>query len=155
MLLGSSNLLAAKSPHQRLNCILYILVLYRFNKWDVACKLSLEKLGGGELKAKLTAADDCSLKLKWHIWECYPSSNFLPESDVTFFYIMSAFPFNIIAPSSGTTISAVSVFLLTMNADHVLQDQDPLSQDLQGLPELLHSLSLNHTITFIPDQFSK
>lgn len=35
-----------------------------------------------------------------------------------------------------------SVFLLTMNAYHVLQDQDPLSQDLQGLPELLHGLTL-------------
>lgn len=68
---------------------------------------------------------------------------------------MSAFPFNIITPSSGTAISAVSVFLLTMNADHVLQDQDPLSQDLQGLPELLHGLSLNNTITFISDRFSK
>lgn len=49
---------------------------------------------------------------------------------------------------------AISVFLLTVNADHVLQDQDPLGQDLQGLPELLHGLSLNNTITFILDYFS-
>lgn len=36
-----------------------------------------------------------------------------------------------------------------MNADHVFQDQDPLSQDLQGFPELLHSLTLGNTIMFI------
>lgn len=36
-----------------------------------------------------------------------------------------------------------------MNANHVLQDQDPLSQDLQGLPELLHGLALNSTGMFI------
>lgn len=29
-----------------------------------------------------------------------------------------------------------------MNANHVLQDQDPLGQDLQGLPELLHGFPL-------------
>lgn len=38
--------------------------------------------------------------------------------------------------------------LLTVNPDHVLQDQDPLSQDLQGLPELLHGLALNNTAHF-------
>lgn len=42
-----------------------------------------------------------------------------------------------------------------MNADHVLQDQDPLGQDLQGLPELLHGLALNDTIVFSPGQFFK
>lgn len=38
--------------------------------------------------------------------------------------------------------------LLTVNPDHVLQDQDPLSQDLQGLPELLQGLALNNTAHF-------
>lgn len=32
--------------------------------------------------------------------------------------------------------------LLTMNANHVLQDEDSLCQDLQGLPQLLHPLTL-------------
>lgn len=45
----------------------------------------------------------------------------------------------------GKTFSSIYVFLLTMNANHVLQDEDPLGQDLQGLPELLHSLALDNT----------
>lgn len=32
--------------------------------------------------------------------------------------------------------------LLTMDSNHVFQDQDPLCQDLQGLPKLLHSFPL-------------
>lgn len=32
--------------------------------------------------------------------------------------------------------------LLTMDPNHVLQDEDSLSQDLQGFPQLLHTLAL-------------
>lgn len=32
--------------------------------------------------------------------------------------------------------------LLTMDPNHVLQDEDPLCQDLQGFPQLLHPLAL-------------
>ncbi len=68
---------------------------------------------------------------------------------------MSNYSFNLIILRPGKMFSSISVFLLTMNADHVLQDQDPLGQDLQGLPELLHGLSLNNAIMFISDSFFK
>lgn len=45
----------------------------------------------------------------------------------------------------GKAISTASVFVPTVNANHVLQDQDPLGQDLQGLPELLHGFPLHTT----------
>ncbi|TNN80394.1 hypothetical protein EYF80_009418 [Liparis tanakae] len=46
------------------------------------------------------------------------------------------------------------VFLLTVDANHVLQDEDPLGQDLQGLPELLHSLALDSSSATQPHPFS-
>lgn len=67
---------------------------------------------------------------------------------------MSNYSFDLIIQRSGKMLSCISVFLLTVNADHVLQDQDPLGQDLQGLPELLHGLALNNTNMFMSDNSS-
>lgn len=44
-------------------------------------------------------------------------------------------------PAGGPPVPA-SWSPLTMDPDHVLQDEDPLCQDLQGLPQLLHPLTL-------------
>lgn len=67
---------------------------------------------------------------------------------------MSNYSLDLIIRRSGKMLSCISVFLLTVNSDHVLQDQDPLGQDLQGLPELLHGLALNNTIMFMLDNSS-
>ena len=71
---------------------------------------------------------------------------------VKIFYV-KFLPDNQMIPSSSiednNNTSSIFVFLLTVNADHVFQDQNPLGQDLQGLSELLHGLSLINTIMFI------
>ena len=88
------------------------------------------------------------LNLTDKVEKCYQSSHLTLHARVIK-CISPKCSFNAIILRPGKTFPSMSVFLLTVNADHVLQDQDPLGQDLQGLPELLHGFTLNNTTMFM------